>query len=421
MKIHWSAGIVLALVPACALAQNSAPHTSNSDPQKVKADFSIAPVAKAIMERATASYKDARGISLKSANTSDGKDKGQSSLRFARPNLLFFERQVDEGMLRLLMTGHDLYIGVDASYSKMPQPPDGISQIISAAGLSSGQMIGAMLEGKSPSDILKSNYSSLQFKGLKSKTIALPPRMIDGQMLSGIQNTKSFGVKQINGTFSVSTQQLTAWFGGSPFLLRRTQSQGLLNGKRFTFSERLFDQQLNPTLAEDTFKFNATGLKPMQGGLLGGGGGSEQYFDSRLKVGAKPFTFTAKGLNGKAISLSNYKGKVVLMDFWATWCGPCVAGLPELKSAYDKYHSKGLEVVGISLDEDKKALTSFIKARKMPWPQIFDGKGWKSAVPGVYGVKAIPFLLLIGKDGKIAAVNPRGEIDKAVKAALAKG
>lgn len=123
----------------------------------------------------------------------------------------------------------------------------------------------------------------------------------------------------------------------------------------------------------------------------------------------------------KPLKLADLKGKVLLLNFWATWCAPCVKGLPELKGAYSKYHSQGLEVVGISLDEDNKALTSFIAKNQMLWPQIFDGKGWKSKVPNDYGVQAIPFLLLIGRDGKIAAVNPRGKLEEAVKAALAGG
>jgi peroxiredoxin len=142
------------------------------------------------------------------------------------------------------------------------------------------------------------------------------------------------------------------------------------------------------------------------------------YFDKRL-VGAQPFAFSAKALNGQTISPTNYKGKVLLMDFWATWCGPCVASLPELQAAYKKYHAQGLEVVGISLDEDKSAHV-VRQNQQNALAASFDGQGWKSAVPGVYSVKAIPFMLIVGRDGKIAAVNPRDHIDAAVKAALPK-
>ena len=141
----------------------------------------------------------------------------------------------------------------------------------------------------------------------------------------------------------------------------------------------------------------------------------------RFAVGDKPLEFREKTLDGKALSLDSYKGKVVLLDFWATWCGPCVAELPTIQECYKKYRAQGFEIVGISLDEDKDALTNFIKAKDMSWPQIFDGKGWEAGDAKTYGVQAIPFTLLIGKDGKIAAVNPRGEeLEPALQAALAK-
>lgn len=144
-------------------------------------------------------------------------------------------------------------------------------------------------------------------------------------------------------------------------------------------------------------------------------------YDPALVVGAQPFALNGKTLEGKSLSLDSYKGKVVLLDFWATWCGPCVGELPNVQTNYKTYHSKGFDIVAVSLDEEKDALTNFIKAKAMPWPQIFDGKGWEAGDAKAYGVQAIPFSLLIGKDGKIAAVNPRGPaLEPAIKAALAK-
>lgn len=116
------------------------------------------------------------------------------------------------------------------------------------------------------------------------------------------------------------------------------------------------------------------------------------------------FTSTA----GDEIDLSKMNDKVVLVDFWATWCGPCVAEMPNVIAAYEKYHDKGFEVVGISLDQDKEALDSFTKERGMTWPQYFDGKGWENPIAGKFGITGIPATFLIGKDGKIVATDLRG-------------
>ena len=143
--------------------------------------------------------------------------------------------------------------------------------------------------------------------------------------------------------------------------------------------------------------------------------------DPRLIVCAKPFAVTAKDLSGKPLTLAQYKGKVVLMDFWATWCGPCVGEMPNVQAAYKKYHTQGFDIVGVSLDQSLPALTGFIAENKLPWRQVFDGKGWDSAVPREYGVQSIPFGLLIGRDGKIAAVDVRGpSLATAIQQALAK-
>lgn len=114
-------------------------------------------------------------------------------------------------------------------------------------------------------------------------------------------------------------------------------------------------------------------------------------------------------LNGNKVDLAAMKGKVVLVDFWATWCGPCVAELPNVLEAYKKHHDKGFEIIGISLDQDKAALENFIKERGMPWPQYFDGKGWENSIAQKYSISSIPATFLIGKDGKVTASNLRGE------------
>jgi thiol-disulfide isomerase/thioredoxin len=128
-----------------------------------------------------------------------------------------------------------------------------------------------------------------------------------------------------------------------------------------------------------------------------------------------------KSLQDEDIDLAKMKGKVVLVDFWATWCGPCIAELPNVQETYAKHHDKGFEVIAISLDKDEDKLKKFIEDKKMPWAQYFDGKGWGNEISTGFGIKGIPATFLIGTDGKIVATNLRGaNLEKAVAKALAK-
>jgi len=123
-------------------------------------------------------------------------------------------------------------------------------------------------------------------------------------------------------------------------------------------------------------------------------------------------------LQGEEIDLTAMKGKVILIDFWATWCGPCIAELPHLQKAYAKYHDQGFEIIGVSLDKqaDQAKLETFIKQKEMTWPQHFDGKGGNNEFAVKFGVSSIPSTYLIGKDGKVIATNLRGDaLDKALE------
>ena len=127
-----------------------------------------------------------------------------------------------------------------------------------------------------------------------------------------------------------------------------------------------------------------------------------------LKPGAPFPECNEKDINGAPLSISGLKGKVVLVDFWATWCGPCVAELPNVLAAYAKYHAQGFEIVGISLDRSEDALKTFVKEKGMTWAQYFDGQGWDSKLGKQYGVTSIPATYLLGRDGVIVAKDLRG-------------
>jgi thiol-disulfide isomerase/thioredoxin len=141
----------------------------------------------------------------------------------------------------------------------------------------------------------------------------------------------------------------------------------------------------------------------------------------KLVVGAPFPGFEVTDLDAKPLSTAGLKGRVVLIDFWATWCGPCIQEMPNVIKAYEKYQPQGLEIVGISLDQDKEALTNYVKDNKISWPQYFDGKGWQSDLVAKYGITGIPATFLLDREGNIAAKDLRGEaLDAAIEVALKK-
>ena len=148
---------------------------------------------------------------------------------------------------------------------------------------------------------------------------------------------------------------------------------------------------------------------------------------TKIDAERKPLEMTCTAVDGRKVDLKDYRGKVVLIDFWATWCGPCIAELPNIKKVYADYHAKGFEIVGISLENAKltpsdtpeqgaaklaaakKVLNDFTAKEEMPWPQFFDGNHWKNPYAKQYAINGIPAMFLLDQSGKIVTTTARGE------------
>lgn len=127
--------------------------------------------------------------------------------------------------------------------------------------------------------------------------------------------------------------------------------------------------------------------------------------------------FTAS--DGRKVDVQKLRGKVVLIDFWASWCGPCIASLPEVVSLYKKYNAKGFEIVGINMDKQQPLMEQVVNRFQIPWPQYFDGKGWGAKYALEYNVTAIPSVWLVDKKGILRTMNARENLEQQITDLLA--
>ncbi|MFZ9761452.1 MAG: peroxiredoxin family protein [Candidatus Kapaibacteriota bacterium] len=133
-----------------------------------------------------------------------------------------------------------------------------------------------------------------------------------------------------------------------------------------------------------------------------------------LDIGSKAPDFTMNDINGNSFTLSSLKGKVVMIDFWATWCPPCVRSIPEAKSIWNAFKKQDFVLLGISLDKDLAVWSNYVKEQNMNWTHVADGLFWDNAAAVQYGVGSIPSVWILDKEGTIILkdVNPLAESEK---------
>jgi len=165
--------------------------------------------------------------------------------------------------------------------------------------------------------------------------------------------------------------------------------------------------------------------RPLLKGIIDGSAPDQVKDEARgmlkkLDLLGKPVAIKFAALDGREVDLAKLKGKVVLIDFWATWCGPCVAEVPNVVKVYDRLHAKGFDIVGISFDreDDKAGLQKFVADNRMPWPQYFDGKFWQNRFGQEFGIQSIPTMWLVDKKGNLRDLNARDDLEAKVEKLL---
>jgi outer membrane lipoprotein-sorting protein/peroxiredoxin len=362
-----------------------------------------------LLSKVAAAYRNVHELSLRIREqniSGDGEYGYDVRLTFKRPNLIRAFCKGNDGIYHVVADGQYIYSDsslVRAAYARLPETDtSALVEVLVSAHATAKRML---------TNLLFEEDATRLFTSAALSVTRQRDSMVDGVPCDIVRTIRM--VRDRPARFDWA-------FGKADHLLRRSEFGPDTDAHSLTdvrVIETYSDITLQPAITASTFTYT-----PPAGAVAQSTPLEPVFYDSRIKVGTVPYPITGRDLEGHTVSLDQFKGKVVLLDFWAMWCGPCVAELPDIRSVYTRYHDSGLEVVGISLDyaDDRDKLIKYVSDNKMPWPEIYDGRYWRTPGAVKYGLRGIPFTLLVGRDGKIVAVNPYGEeIAGAVEKALA--
>lgn len=362
---------------------------------------SINPKAQQILERSVETYRSLQSYqdtTLKSSDSPAGKQVSTQLISWKAPRYLNVVNISGKNRLIDNYDGaHYNYTNIDDAgvfWSNEPLPDTSYGRQVLLQYQPTGLLFTPFLAGVNPFQ---------EPFGISMSSITL-------------KNTSTLGGVKVDTVIATpkadSKTHFTYLIGQKDHLIRRISMQSVtVMGDKYHTSETHSNIKTNPIFAPGTFTFHAPPNTPLKHPMADAMG-------ETLKAGDTPPTIHAKDIRGGSATLSKYKGKVLLLDFWASWCIPCVREMPYIKFLYHKYHHQGFDILGISGDAKLADLNEFIKEESIPWQQIFDNEG-QAAAP--YNVMYIPFSVLIGRDGRVIAVNQnRLLLDSAIRTALKK-
>jgi outer membrane lipoprotein-sorting protein/peroxiredoxin len=322
----------------------------------------------------------------------------RSTIAFKKPNKAAVVTTKGDAVTRAVTDGAHFFVASTrdkSKYLKVPLPKEAqaISLVIDQGGAAGLGLVPLVLAGYNPLAPLANTLQSLSV-GQPGTLTGVPVETV---------------VAVVNGSKGDSAT-ITYSIGKNDHLLRRLNIKQTVEGKPVSLTETHTDVKANPDLPATALAFTPPpGAKAVD------------RIDAPVSAGSVPPAINAKDLSGKAVSLDQYKGKVVLLDFWAPSSGRWVAEMPNAVALYNKYKGRGFEIIGISLDPDQATFRAFVKNHKLPWRQVVGDKGPALAVAQRYGVPTVPFTVLVGRDGKIAAVaDSTVRMEPAIRAALDK-